>query len=96
MLPFVYQVAGGLTDFEKGWPTKKILGFTWSKKAIETITLETISFGQNIYISVFSLTDSSKFSKALIRKEKKSLMQQSMRKEKLRKVGLSFTTACFT
>ena len=51
MLPFVYQVAGGLRDVEKGWLTKKILGFTLSKKA--KITLETISFGQNIYISVF-------------------------------------------
>ena len=34
-----------------GWPLKKILGFRWSKK-IE-ITLETISFWQNISISIF-------------------------------------------
>ena len=35
-----------------GWPTKKIFGFRWSKKA--KITLETISFGQNISIFKFS------------------------------------------
>ena len=34
-----------------GWPTKKILGFRWSKKA--KITLETKSFGE-IFLSVFS------------------------------------------
>ena len=41
---------GGSRDFEKlalnighqGWPTKKTLGFRWSKKA--KITLETILF----------------------------------------------------
>ena len=32
-----------------GWPTKKILGFRWFK-----IRLETISFWQNISISVLS------------------------------------------
>ena len=34
-----------------GWPTKKMLGFRWSKKA--KITLETISFWQIIFISIF-------------------------------------------
>ena len=32
---------------------------------------------------------------ALIRKEKKTLIKQSMRKEKQRKVGLCFITGCF-
>ena len=36
-----------------GWATKKILGFRWSKKA--NITLETLSFWQNISISIFSI-----------------------------------------
>ena len=87
--------------------TKKILGFRWSKKA--KITLKTISFRQNISSSFFkfspflctmkaclwNLINFSKFWNALIRKEKKTLMQQSMRKEKLRKVGLCFITGCF-
>ena len=30
-----------------------------------------------------------------MRKEKKTLIQQSMKKEKLRKVGLCFITGCF-
>ena len=42
-----------------------------------------------------NLINFSKFGNALIRKEKKTLMQQSIRKEKLRKVGLYFITACF-
>ena len=33
---------GALYVGHHGWPTKKILGFRWSKKA--KITLETISF----------------------------------------------------
>ena len=34
-----------------GWPRKKMLGFRWSKKA--NTTLETISFWQIIFISIF-------------------------------------------
>ena len=34
-----------------GWPTKKILGFRWSKKA--KITLETKAFGET-FLGVFS------------------------------------------
>ena len=66
-----------------GWPTKKILGFRWSKMA--KITLETINFWRNIYISIFkfspfwhimkaywwSLFNFSKFTKPFTRKEKK-------------------------
>ena len=37
-----------------GWPTKKILGFRWPKNA--KITLETISFWQNISISIFKFS----------------------------------------
>ena len=83
-----------------GWPIRKILDFRWSKEA--KITLETISFWQNISISIFkfssflyamkacewNLINFLKFVNALITKEK-------MRKEKLRKVGLSFTIGCF-
>ena len=63
------DVQGRIQTFLKslhGWPVKKILGFRWSKKA--EITLETISFWQNISISIFKF---SKFTNALIRKEKK-------------------------
>ena len=72
------------------------LGFRWFKKA--RIKLETISFWQNISISIFKFSPFlctmkaygcniccfSKFTNALIRKEKKTLIKQSMRKEKLR------------
>ena len=65
------------------WPSKKFLGFRWFKKA--KITLETISFWQNISISIFkfspflctvkacpwNLINFSKSANALIRKEKK-------------------------
>ena len=37
-----------------GWPAKKVLGFRWSKKA--EVTLETISFWQNISISIFKFS----------------------------------------
>ena len=84
-----------------GWPTKKILDFRWSKKALETkIALETISFWQNISISIFKFSPllyneslpikSHQFPKICKRFDKergKTLMQQSKRKEKLRKVG---------
>ena len=43
-----------------------------------------------------NLTSFLKFADALIRKEKKTIMQQSMKKEKLRKVGLCVITGCFT
>ena len=89
-----------------GWPMKKIVGFRRSKKA--KITLEAISFWKNISISIFqfspllhkmeacqwNLINFSKFPNALIRKEK-TFMQQSMTKEKLRKVGLCFITSYF-
>ena len=105
---------GGSRDFEKGWRSmsttmvgrqKTNLGFRWSKKA--KITLETISFWQNISISFFqfspfryiqgeSLPMTSyqffKICKHLDKEREKTLVQQSMRKEKLRKVGLCF---CF-
>ena len=65
-----------------GWPAKKTLGVRWSKKA--KIMLQTISFLQNISISIFkfspflytmkacqwNLVNFSKFANALIRKEK--------------------------
>ena len=60
-----------------GWPAKKKLDFRWSKKA--EITLETISFWQNVYICILKFSpflsiksyQFSKFTNALIRKEKK-------------------------
>ena len=84
---------GRSRDFEKGrrsisatgWPTKKILGFRWSKKA--KITLETNVFGE-VFLSVFSnflhfneslpmksYISFSRFTYAFIRKEKKTLIQ---------------------
>ena len=96
----------------QGWPTKKIFGFQWSKMA--KITLETISFGQNIsifkfskkHLQIFSIfiykenlpTKSYQFSKIckhFDKEREKILMQQSTKKEKLRKVELCFTTGCF-
>ena len=68
-----------------GRPTKKNLGFTWSKKA--KITLETLSFWQNISISVFKFSPSlytklvSKFANALIKKEKKHLRSSQWEKK---------------
>ena len=44
----------GVSVDHHGWPTKKILGFRWSKKA--EVTLETISFGQNISISILKFS----------------------------------------
>ena len=41
---------GALYIGHHGWPTKKILGFRWSEEA--EITLETISFWQDISISI--------------------------------------------
>ena len=77
------------------------LGFRWSKKA--EITLETISFWQNISISIFKfspflLIKSYQFFKIYQHFEKeieKTLIQQSMRKKKLRKVELCFIPGCF-
>ena len=87
------QYRGGSRDFGKGgalcqppWLVdKENLRFQMSKKA--KITLETISFWQNISISIFkfapflytikacqlNLINFSKFANALIRKEKKHL-----------------------
>ena len=45
---------GALYIGHHGWPAKKILDFRWSKKA--EITLETISFWQNLYISIFKFS----------------------------------------
>ena len=84
-----------------GWATKKILDFEWPKKALETkIALKTIRFWQNISISIFKFSPllyneslpikSYQFLKICKRFDKergKTLMQQPMRKEKLRKVG---------
>ena len=83
-----------------GWPTKKILGFRWSKKA--KITLESIRFWQNISINNFKFSpflyamkacqwnpiNFSKFANALIRKEKKHLCSRQWEKKNREKVGL--------
>ena len=42
---------GSLYVGHDSWPTKKVLGFRWSKKA--KITLETKAFGET-FLSVFS------------------------------------------
>ena len=89
------------------WPTKKILGFRWSKKA--KIPLETISFWWNISISTFSfslflyimkgcrwnLINFSKFTNALIRKEKKHSYSSQWENKNWAKVWLCFITSCF-
>ena len=92
---------GALYVGHHGWPTNKILGFRWSKKA--KITLETKSFWRNISISIFKFSPflSMKFyqffkiDKRFDKEREKTLIQQSMRKEKLNKVGLCFMTVCF-
>ena len=83
------------------WDTKQtrkltryfVLGFRWSKRA--KITLETISFCQNISISIFkfspffytvkvcqwNLINFSKFENALIRKKKKHLRSSHWEKK---------------
>ena len=82
-----------LYDCHHGWPEKKILGFRWSKKA--KIMLETISFWQNISLSIFkfspflytmkacqwNLINFSKFPNALIRKEKNHLCSSQWEKK---------------
>ena len=84
--------------YHHGWPTKNILGFRWSKKA--KTTLETISFWQNISISIFkfspflytmkacqwNLINFSKFANALIRKEKKHLCSSQWEKKNWEKL----------
>ena len=89
------------------WPTKKILCFRWSKKA--KIPLETISFWWNISISTFSfslflyimkgcrwnLINFSKFTNALIRKEKKHSYSSQWENKNWAKVWLCFITSCF-
>ena len=100
----------GCRDFEMGQHSmsatmvgrqKKKLGFRWSKKV--KITLETISFWQNISISIFKFSPflsikSYQFFKmyyCIDKETEKTHIQQSRRKEKLRKVGLCFTTLYF-
>ena len=82
-----------------GWLTKKLLSFRWSKKAKRT--LETKVFGET-FLSVFSNflhfneslpMKSYQFFKIYIcfyKKREKTLIQQSSKKEKLRKFGLCF------
>ena len=50
----VFQRGEAFCVDHHGWPAKKILGFRWSKKA--EVTLETISFWQNISISIFKFS----------------------------------------
>ena len=84
-----------------GWPAKKILGFTWSKKA--EVTLETKRFWQDISNSIFKFSpflsinsyQFFKIYKHFDKKREKTFIQQSMGKEKLRKIGLCFITGCF-
>ena len=85
----------------QGWPAKKILVFRWSKKA--ELALETIILWQNISVSIFKFSQflsikSYQFFKIYKRFDKereKTPIQQSMRKENLRKVGFCFITSCF-
>ena len=88
-----------------GWPTKKILGLRWFEKV--KITLVT-NFWRNISISIFKFSPiifnenlPMKFyqffeiCKRFGKERGKTLIQQSMRKEKLIKVRLCFIASCF-
>ena len=97
--PEILKRRGELYVGYRGWPTKKCLGFKWSESA--KTMLQTKVF-QETFLSVFSNflhfneslpMKSYQFFKIYIRlyrKRRKTLMQQSMRKEKLRKFGLCF------
>ena len=90
-----------------GWSIEKVLGFRWSKKT--KITLETISFWQNISISIFkfsqflytvtasqwNLINFSKFTNTLMRKEKRHLCSSQWEKKNW-ELGLCFIVGCFT
>ena len=90
-----------------GWPTKKILGFTWSKNSQNNVRNYKFLgkyFYQHFQIfSIFIYNESLpmksyqffKIYTSFDKEREKTLMRQSMRKEKLRKVGLCFTTGCF-
>ena len=91
----------------QGLPTKKKLGFRWSKK-VKT-TLISINFWQ-IFLSVFSNfllfyvqykpTDGNfsifQIYKHFHKRREITLLQQSVTKEKLRKVLLGSITDCFS
>ena len=96
-----YRVQYAFLKCFSQWDTKQtrkltryfVLGFRWSKRA--KITLETISFWQNISISIFKLSpffytvkvcqwnliNFSKFENALIRKKKKHLRSSHWQKK---------------
>ena len=91
-----------------GWITKKILPLTLSKKA--RIMLETISLSAKYFVSILNVSSFLypmkaclpmksyhllKFYKCFDKKREESLIQQSMKKEKVRKAGLCFMTGCF-
>ena len=87
----------GSRNFEQGWcsmsATKKILGFRWSRKF--KIALEAISLWQNISISIFKFSPFIYTMKACQwncpdKEREKRLVQQSMRKEKMRKFCFCF------
>ena len=52
--PEILKRKGGFYVGHHVWPTKKILDFRWSKKA--EITLETVSFWQNISVCIFKFS----------------------------------------
>ena len=105
------KTRGGSKDFQKrgegvlyishhGWIAKKILAFTWSKKA--KITPETISLSQNTLISIFKFSPfyiqwrlANDIYKRFDKKTEETLIEQSMRKEKLRIARLCFIVGCF-
>ena len=52
--PEIFKRGGALYVGHHDWSAKKILGFRWSKKV--EVTLETITFWQNICISIFKFS----------------------------------------
>ena len=108
--PEVLKGEGALYVGHHGWPRKKILGFRWSKRdkiTLEATFFWQKCFYQyfpifSIFVNIYTmnacqsnLSNFLKFTNAFDKERVKTLIQQSMRKEKLRKVRLCFKTSCF-
>ena len=89
---------GSLYVSQHGWLTREILDCRWSKKA--KITLQTITFCQNISISIWkysqfwhtvkacqcNLINFSKFTNTFIRKEEKNINSSQLEKKNWEKL----------
>ena len=100
----IQRKKGALYVGHHGWSKKKSLVLRWSKKA--KITLDIVSFLQNIYFSIFksspvlnmmdawrwNLISFSKFTNVFIRKEKNTAVNK---KRKIEKNWTLFYNSCF-